>query len=134
MVESWDSSLLDSFSIASSDTDAFGNPVVLASQTLASRLVAGGHYNMSVTGVYSGGSLSLDAVLKEGNTVLASVHALETSPKAGDYFGLSESTGWGSSAQTSYDNFSITGVPEPTSLAVVGLAAAGLMHRRRSHS
>ena len=95
---------------------------------------------ITFTGTYNNlGHLTLNGTLVSGATTLT-VTATDTSPLAGTLFGYrsalnAQLPSAGAAQQTSldvrYDNFTSATVPEPGSLAAVGLGATALLARRR---
>ncbi len=62
------------------------------------------------------------------NTILASAN-----PNGGGWleFGIQPNAGGGAPGVQVFDNFQLTTVPEPTSLALIGVGAIGMLRRRR---
>ncbi|HYE20830.1 MAG TPA: PEP-CTERM sorting domain-containing protein [Tepidisphaeraceae bacterium] len=96
----------------------------------------------TLTGTYVGGSLTLTGTLSSPSlTNPLTVTGTDTSVLAGDYFGVrtalnaqlgsSQAGPLTTSQDIRYDNFAVGAVPEPGTLAVLGLGATALLARRR---
>ena len=107
-----------------------------SSGTLAA--VIGHKYTLTLEGTYSGGTLTLTGTLLDTDTLNSiTVSGTDTTPSTGTYFGYRVSaytaigSGDDSSITADFDNFSVEGVPEPTSLSLLGMSAAVVALRRR---
>lgn len=100
--------------------------------------VAGALYTLTLTGIYqAGGALSLTATISNNLTsaTATSTATTVTPPLNGTYFGLrAASGGEGTPTGTStYENFTVESIPEPSAAAVLACGAlAGFSRRRRS--
>lgn len=94
-------------------------------------------YTLKLTGVFSGGDLSLTLALYDaaGTTQIgSSATATDDTPLAGQYFGYrnrNNGTVTGGTSTIAYDNFSLAAIPEPGTPVVFGIGAAVLLFRRR---
>lgn len=100
-------------------------------------VTAGSTYELRLTGAYSGGTLTmtLQTFDELGNPLGASGTATDTSPLTGQFFGYRNRLVANSGTTSiSYDSFSVTEIPEPTSitLLVSGMVALGARSSRRS--
>ena len=97
-------------------------------------LVLDQKYTLSLTGTYTGGVLGLWGELTDGTDTIT-VSGSDTSPEAGAHFGLFgralKITGDGAHTTLNVDFDNLDLVPEPTSLALLGLSAAVASLRRR---
>lgn len=104
--------------------------VTLASQTgTAYKLTLGSTYSLKLDVVASSGSVSMTFGLYDSTGTLmgSSITGTDSSsPLSGEYFGLRDRyTGTNTLHTVSYDNFSITAVPEPSTYALIGSALIG---------
>lgn len=107
----------------------------------ASSVVNGKTYILRLTGAYAiDGTLSLTLAMFESDGVTqigaaATGQSSTTTPLTGTYFGLRNRSGSLSSGQTmsaSYDDFTVTAVPEPASLALVAFGVTVMLKRRKT--
>ncbi len=108
-----------------------GNTTNLAIQT-------GVTYTLRLTGTYSGGSLSMSLGLFDaaGTTQIGtSATATDATPLTGSNFGIrnrnSSNSSGTSSLNATFDNFSVTNIPEPSTALLGTLGALALLRRRR---
>lgn len=91
-------------------------------------------YTLTLTGTYNAtGGLTLSFNVTDGTSAVTIANATpDTTPLTGQYFGPRNrnSATAGTSATATVDNFSLV-VPEPAGLGLIGMAAAGLLGRRR---
>lgn len=95
----------------------------------------GATYTMRLEGSYSGTTLNMTfSLLNSTGNVLGTVTASDTSPLTGTNFGYRNRSGLsGGAFTTSFDSYSVTPVPEPGTVALLGLGlgTALLIMRRR---
>jgi len=103
-------------------------------------------YQLDVLGMYDSlGRLSITATIFDVNTPADTVTSTFTtgasgalspdaSPRTGGYFGLYTSTSGAVTETTNFDNFGVTLVPEPSTLALGLAGLAGLLGVRRRRS
>jgi len=102
--------------------------------------VAGLEVTLTFTGTYSGVTLTLSGTLNSGATTLT-VGAVDATPLTGTNFGyrtaLNAQLGTAqtgpipSTLDVRYDNFSVSAVPEPASIAGLAIGAMAMLGRRR---
>lgn len=118
-------------SLNGANADFTGGTATAIGQTLAINTT----YTLQFTGTYGGdGSLAMAfALLDAGGVVLKSIGATDATPLTGEYFGFRNNlAATGDSVAITYDNFSISAVPEPSTFAAfAGLAAIGSVALRR---
>ena len=102
--------------------------------------MTGHKYRLTLEGTYSGGTLTLTGTLLDTDTASSiTVSGTDTTPLSGDHFGYRVSAykattgGTDPSVTADFDNFSLEGqgVPEPTSLSLLGMSAVVVALRRR---
>jgi hypothetical protein len=138
------------FTIASGTTADVG---VVNFQETATNFTIGTGINQQVRGASIGVATGVDYLLTVDGTYNASGHltmvatatrldtnasttstVTDTTPRAGSFFGYRtalNAAGGSAAMVVNYDNFSLTAVPEPASVGVAGIAALGLLGRRR---
>lgn len=94
-------------------------------------------YTMRLVGTYVGSTLNMTLSILDASGVQigTSATAADTSPLTGTYFGYRNRIGIsGGAFAGSFDNFSVIPVPEPGTVALLGLSAGAvlLMIRKRS--
>jgi len=104
------------------------------SVTGAGALTVGTNYTLTLTGIPTTGT-GYNLVLTLFNStggVISTVSSNVAAGPTGDYFGLRDRTNGNNAAlTTSFDNFTINAVPEPSSLLLGSLALAGAVILRR---
>lgn len=122
------------FEGGAAQSNGYGGFTANTATNLASALVLGTEYTMTLTGTYTGSSLALNFTVTDSiNT--ASVTAVDTSAisaAGSNYFGyrLRQNGTGGDAFTVEFDNLSI--VPEPTGLSLLGVGMFGLLALRRS--
>jgi len=118
-----------------------------ANQPLVPNYSSAKTYQLNVLGMYDSlGRLSITATIYDVATPAdsatstfttgANVLSPDATPRTGNYFGLYTSTSGAVTEVTNFDNFSVTLVPEPSTLAlgIAGLIGfAGVRRRRPAH-
>ena len=101
-------------------------------------IVVGNTYELRLSGSYAGGALNMTLALYDdaGNQLGTAATATDLTPLTGTYFGYRNRVVSTHSVGVDYDDFRVVAIPEPTSLALVALAVAGLAvaTRRRTLS
>ncbi|GHC09742.1 PEP-CTERM sorting domain-containing protein [Cerasicoccus arenae] len=113
--------------IASSPADLGGTKTSLPDGGLQTDT----NYTMTLSGTYSGGTLTMDLSITDGVNIGSVIGATDASSLTGQNFGFRNRIPNAGTYSVSYDNFSI--VPEPGSAALIMSACVGmlLMMRRR---
>jgi hypothetical protein len=123
----------DTYSNGGSDPksiELFLNGVRLANNTSTIPYVPNTFSNLNYRNVTVNWANNLVNVTYGGTTVFSNISTGSFAPVMGDTFAFSANTG-GSTQDVFLDNISITTVPEPSALALLGLASVSLLRRRR---
>ncbi|MET0261453.1 MAG: PEP-CTERM sorting domain-containing protein [Rariglobus sp.] len=113
------------------------NATLVSVSDAAYKITLGTTYSLKLNVLQSAGSVSMTFGLYDTNNNLigSSVTGTDSSsPLSGDYFGLRNRYQANTTFTTSYDNFNITPIPEPSTLAMLagGLAMGVAMVSRRA--
>jgi hypothetical protein len=109
-----------------------GTATSIVSGTYAGTLAIGTAETLTLTGTYSGGSLTLSFNVTDGVNSTTITAPVEAAPLTGQFFGIRNRNAnpSGANATATEDNFSV--VPEPASCTLAAIPAlAALLRRRR---
>ena len=114
------------------DKVVHGGASVLGSGSFAGGLISGTSYTETLTGLYSGNSLGFTSTFSDGTTTQTISGTDNSTLLTGQFFGFRDRNATTSSTLSgTWDNYSLTAVPEPNCFIIAWLAVVGLISRRR---